>query len=173
MLQFCSPGLLLHPLKNGYESAAIIYDWKTATLEVIVNPEGFFPCAKGSRSTGGVIDLQGEKELTLRILIDYSSIEIFTHTGQVLTTRVYRGKTNPNCNSGIDVVAFGGASKLSSACIYQVNSIWGEAENQAIGPAVAQSQTFSTQVSTVSSRVSLDHAWSSYWSGTTPKIAIF
>lgn len=169
---YCLQGLLLHPLKNGYESAAVIFDWKAATLEIIVNPEGFFPFAKGSRSTGGILDFEGEEQLTLRVLIDYSSIEVFTHTGQVLTTRVYRGQSVQNCNTGIDVVTFGGACKVSSVCAYQVNSIWDEAEIQSTAPSVATSQGSTNPISTVSSSVSVDHVWCAYWSGTAPTIAI-
>lgn len=50
---------------------------------------------------GGALDLKPGDPLELRILLDNSCLEIFTGTGEVLTTRVYRGQPPPGADAGI------------------------------------------------------------------------
>ena len=48
----------------------------------------------------------------MRVLIDHSCVEIYLSTGEVLSTRVYRGQQPADSDAGIDFVAFGGTAKV-------------------------------------------------------------
>lgn len=160
-------GLVLHALIPGRESAVIFYDWETATLEVVVDPVGFYPGAEGSRKTGGTIRGGKVESLSLRVLIDYSSIEVFTHTGQVLTTRVYRGQSAPTCCPGIEFVATGGDGNIT-ATAYEMSSIWANSTTPCETPVISE-EVVSAPIQSPSY---VDHTWWTMWSGTQSKVAI-
>jgi hypothetical protein len=48
----------------------------------------------------------------MRVLIDHSCVEIYLSSGEVLSTRVYRGQQPADSDAGIDFVAFGGTAKV-------------------------------------------------------------
>lgn len=50
--------------------------------------------------------------LQMRVLIDHSCVEIYLSSGEVLSTRVYRGQQPADSDAGIDFVAFGGTAKV-------------------------------------------------------------
>ena len=56
----------------------------------------------------------------MRVLIDHSCVEIYLSTGEVLSTRVYRGQQPADSDAGIDFVAFGGTAKVE-VCRHSVN----------------------------------------------------
>lgn len=123
-------GLLLRSWHIGGEgSAAIVFDWERNSLEVVfeaVDPDTMEFCldAEASRRVGGTIDLRPGEPLELRILLDHSCVEIFTSTGDVLSTRVYRGSAPPGADSGIDFVSFGGSATISRVAAYEMSTIW-------------------------------------------------
>ncbi len=87
-----------------------------------------------------MLDLPPGAPLRLRLVLDASCLEVFTGSGQVLTTRVYRGHppphhhpppppsttTNPATapDSGIEVVAMGGSCTLDDLHAYEMDSCW-------------------------------------------------
>eukprot|EP00877_Chromochloris_zofingiensis_P013104 jgi/Chrzof1/8047/UNPLg00092.t1 len=83
---------------------------------------------------GGVLQLApGQTKLTLRVLIDHSCVEVFTCTGQVLGTRVYRGNPSANTPSNLELVAFGGNCELVSGGAWEMCSMW--AQELGVAPA--------------------------------------
>lgn len=111
---------------------------------------------------GGVLDLAPGSPLGLRILLDASCLEIFTSTGQVLTTRVYRG-TPPSLRTegdaacppddslddedhvrgvdpGIEFFAFGGSCTLDSLDVWEMEAAWTRQEDMPGGCGVPPSQ---------------------------------
>ena len=50
--------------------------------------------------------------LQMRVLIDHSCLEIYLSSGEVLSTRVYRGQQPADSDAGIDFVAFGGTARV-------------------------------------------------------------
>ena len=80
------------------------------------------------RRVGGGLRMNPSDKLHLRIIVDHSCIEVFAGTGEVLSTRIYRGRSPSIDESGIDFVAFGGAALLKSVEAYEVRSAWSDYE---------------------------------------------
>ena len=59
----------------------------------------------------------------MRILLDHSCVEVFLSTGEVLSTRIYRGEPQ-GMGSGIEFVAFGGSARVSHLEAWEVAPIW-------------------------------------------------
>ncbi len=59
--------------------------------------------------------------ITLHILLDHSVVEIFTHEGMSLTSRIY--PTRPD-SLGVDLHAVGGRAMVESLDIWTLRSIW-------------------------------------------------
>lgn len=81
------------------------------------------------RRVGGPLLMRPSDRLHLRIFVDHSCIEVFTGTGEVLSTRVYRGRqplVDGETDAGIEFVAFGGAAILEKVSAYEVESAWEE-----------------------------------------------
>ncbi|KAG2484235.1 hypothetical protein HYH03_016970 [Edaphochlamys debaryana] len=78
---------------------------------------------------GGILDLPPGAPLRLRLFLDASALEVFTGTGQALTTRVYRGHP-PACpppsgpDPGIELRAVGGCCVLDDLHAYEVQGCW-------------------------------------------------
>lgn len=126
-------GIVLKPWGMGGESAAaIVYEWDSSLLKVIVDSK----CdaySVGSRETGGIIRRAHGAPLELQVFLDCSTLEIFTQDGQVLSTRVYRGQATHNVNdAGIDFVAFGGVARMTRVTAYEMSSIWEGGDSDAI-----------------------------------------
>jgi hypothetical protein len=63
--------------------------------------------------------------LHLRVLLDHSCLEVFAGSGEVLSTRVYRGAPPEGARaSGVEFVAFGGAALLTRVAAYEMGSAW-------------------------------------------------
>lgn len=86
------------------QGAVIIYDFGTCKLSVVIGPSCELINQKpGNATTGGSTRKVGGKlkhikpgqPVKLRVLFDYSLLEVFTDTGDVLSTRVYRGHWEP------------------------------------------------------------------------------
>ncbi|GLC68481.1 Putative beta-Fructufuranosidase [Pleodorina starrii] len=94
---------------------------------------------------GGELDLPPGSPLRLRLFLDASCLEVFTGSGQVLTTRVYRGhpplhpQPHPHAatatavdsgpdsggpDPGIEILAVGGSCRLDDLHAYEVHSAW-------------------------------------------------
>ncbi|GLC44140.1 Putative beta-Fructufuranosidase [Pleodorina starrii] len=90
---------------------------------------------------GGELDLPPGSPLRLRLFLDASCLEVFTGSGQVLTTRVYRGHPplhphpHPHAaaatavdsggpDPGIEILAVGGSCSLDDLHAYEVHSAW-------------------------------------------------
>jgi hypothetical protein len=88
------------------------------------------------RRVGGPLAMQEDDVLHLRILIDHSCVEVFTGTGEVLSTRIYRGRAPDPNNPGIDFVSFGGQAVIDNIEAYEMHSCW---KNKAPTPIVRRS----------------------------------
>lgn len=123
-------GVLLHSWHvSGEGSAVIIFDWDRRKLEVIfeaVDPETMDFCISSSSSyrVGGIIDYRPGSPLYLRILIDHSVLEVYTGSGEVLSTRVYRGEPPCTPDEGIEFVSFGGTVNLLEVGAYEMERIF-------------------------------------------------
>lgn len=91
------------------------------------------PQAPEPRRVGGPLLMRPADKLHLRIFVDHSCVEVFTGTGEVLSTRIYRGQ-QPQSSSffdgtgqvdaGIEFLAFGGAAVIEKVSAYEVGSAW-------------------------------------------------
>lgn len=78
------------------------------------------------KRVGGPLAMEPNQVLHLRIFVDHSSIEVFTGTGECLSTRIYRGRgPNPN-DPGIEFVCFGGNATIDSCECFEMVSCWKE-----------------------------------------------
>lgn len=118
-------GLLLNSWGNASLPAALILvNWEGPTLEVIRNPHGPLDLFGETDRIGGEIDLKPGEALELRVLIDNSCIEVFCGSGEVLSTRVYRGVPPKGADAGVDFVAYGGYARLARVMAFEMNTIW-------------------------------------------------
>lgn len=85
------------------------------------------PAAAEPRRVGGPLLMRPSDRLHLRIIVDHSCVEVYTGSGEVLSTRIYRGRgPEGDAESGIDFLAFGGAAILERVAAYEVGSAWGD-----------------------------------------------
>lgn len=119
------PGLMLSSWStDGSVAALILVNWECCTLEVIRSPTGALDLFGESDRIGGEIDLKPGEPLDLRVLIDKSCIEVFCGSGEVLSTRVYRGIPPKGADAGVDFVAYGGSARLARVMAFEMTSIW-------------------------------------------------
>lgn len=78
------------------------------------------------RRVGGPLLLRPRDALHLRIIVDHSCVEVYTGTGEVLSTRIYRGHAPDGGDAGIDFVAFGGEAVLERVTAWEMGSAWPE-----------------------------------------------
>lgn len=78
----------------------ILFDWEQSVLEVTKSSLLQDMSSYTDVRIGGALDLKPGDPLELRILLDNSCLEIFTGTGEVLTTRVYRGQPPAGADAG-------------------------------------------------------------------------
>lgn len=60
----------------------------------------------------------------MRVLLDGSCVEVYLATGEVLTTRVYRGEAPRGADAGVDLVSFGGVANAVCVDAWEMSSIW-------------------------------------------------
>ena len=70
--------------------------------------------------------------MQMRVLIDGSCVEVYLGTGEVLSTRIYRGDAPRGSDSGVDFVAFGGKARVSHVEAWEMNSIWQREKQQSV-----------------------------------------
>uniref|UniRef100_A0A7S3QLE4 Glycosyl hydrolase family 32 C-terminal domain-containing protein n=1 Tax=Dunaliella tertiolecta TaxID=3047 RepID=A0A7S3QLE4_DUNTE len=79
--------------------------------------------------------------LRLRVFLDFSLVEAFTSTGEVLSARIYReygpaskpGSVTPGSHSSasLELASFGTAASASDVRVHALGTIWGGAEGLA------------------------------------------
>ena len=74
------------------------------------------------RRVGGPLLMRPSDRLHLRIVVDHSCVEVYAGSGEVLSTRVYRGRPPEGGDAGIDFVAFGGPAMLERVAAYELAS---------------------------------------------------
>jgi hypothetical protein len=97
-------GLVFKSWRSDGQGAAVLsFDWSSHELAVDFDapfPDAYNPHPEDTperRRVGGkLINYVPGTALTLRVLVDGSVLEVFTSTGETLTTRVYRGHP-PKC----------------------------------------------------------------------------
>jgi hypothetical protein len=127
-------GLLLRSWQSeealGQGTAAVLYHWESQVLEVVF--EALDPAtmtysltAPGARRIGQqLLRPLGQPVITLRVLVDYSVLEVYTSTGEVLSTRAYRGVPPDAEDAGIEFVAIDGDAVLARVEAFEMRSIW-------------------------------------------------
>lgn len=122
--------------------AAVIYHWDEQLLEVVfesLDPSTmqYSLTAPDARHVGGrLLHARHGEPLELRLLLDGSCVEVFTGSGEVLATRVYRGAPRgaggadggAGAGSGLEVFALDGDATLARAEAYEMVSIWRDQE---------------------------------------------
>lgn len=66
----------------------------------------------------------------MRVLLDGSCLEVYLGTGEVLSTRIYRGNAPRGADAGVDFVAFGGKARVAQVEAWEMNSIWQREKQQ-------------------------------------------
>lgn len=113
------------------------------------------------RRVGGPLLMQPDDVLHLRIIVDHSCIEVYTGTGEVLSTRIYRGRAPDPNNPGIDFVSFGGTAILETVSAYEVMSAWpNKASTPLYSPEVNSSRTSFEKAASVVAESGFDAAMS-------------
>ena len=144
-------GVLVRSWNAGGEgSAAIVVDWEAGVLEAVFEggDEGMAAAAAaangdnanaapaptgGQRRIGGPVDVGPPgAPITMRILLDHSACEVFLSTGEVLSTRIYRGSPPPGADAGVDLVSYGGVAVASRVEAFEMGT-------SAIAPSTAVS----------------------------------
>lgn len=87
---------------------------------------------------GGPLAMRSNDALHLRILLDHSCLEVFTGTGEVLSTRVYRGTPPPGTGPGIDLICFGaGPAHLRSLAAWELRALDAATASVPLSPVVS------------------------------------
>ncbi|KAF6258531.1 hypothetical protein COO60DRAFT_1107801 [Scenedesmus sp. NREL 46B-D3] len=122
-------GVLLRSWHQGGEGgAAVLYNWESGLLEVVfeaLDPAtmSFSLTAPMARRIGGPLQQKPGQPLALRLLLDASCLEIFTGSGEVLSTRIYRGSPpHGHADAGIEFVALDGDARLDRVAAYEMSS---------------------------------------------------
>eukprot|EP01025_Chloroclados_australasicus_P028111 TRINITY_DN2789_c0_g2_i1.p5 TRINITY_DN2789_c0_g2~~TRINITY_DN2789_c0_g2_i1.p5 ORF type:complete len:187 (+),score=15.54 TRINITY_DN2789_c0_g2_i1:114-674(+) len=99
----------LESYKNTYNELMAIYPGSTADVEALGGP---------------LQNMSGVEKLTLRIFIDGSAVEVFTSTGQVLSTRLYFDEAFAQPMESIKLLSYGGSSTLVAGSAWTMKSFW-------------------------------------------------
>lgn len=111
-------------------AAAILLTWQSdqPLLEAIF-PEHLdeatksFDLGQPMKRFGGKLRSRG-RPITLRLLVDHSCVEVFTSTGQTLTTRVYRDGKDDETEPQIHLVSHKEAATFFDVEAFNMNTIW-------------------------------------------------
>ncbi|KAL4855527.1 Acid beta-fructofuranosidase 4 [Chlorella vulgaris] len=83
------------------------------------------PAVEPRRVGGPLPQMHPGDVLHLRILVDHSCVEVYTGTGEVLSTRIYRGQAPEGItDAGISFIAFGGVAQVKHCAAYEMGSAW-------------------------------------------------
>jgi beta-fructofuranosidase len=105
---------------DGEEQTVIRYDRASSLLEVDRARSSRDPEAHQT-AAGDVCPLAADGVLRLRILLDRSVLELYTPSGQCLTSRIYPQRPD---SQGLAVEARGGAAYLRSADVWRMRGTW-------------------------------------------------
>ncbi|KAF5833737.1 hypothetical protein DUNSADRAFT_9844, partial [Dunaliella salina] len=127
----CS-GVVLRSWQAGVEgAAAVLYCWDTGVLEVVfeaLDPETheYSLAAPGCRRVGSKLQKRPAlgQPMALRLFIDYSLLEVYTGSGEVLSTRVYRGVGPPGGGAGVEVVSVGCNTHIAFLAAHEMTSCY-------------------------------------------------
>lgn len=115
----------------GEGSAAIVYDWERSVLEAIYEAplEPNTPQDTDSEEDDGLRRVGGPVEMDsgdvhMRILLDHSCVEVYLSSGEVLSTRIYRGHPPEDADAGISFVSYGGTANVRRCTAWTLKSIW-------------------------------------------------
>lgn len=96
------------------------------------------------RRVGGPLLMQPDDVLHLRIIVDHSCLEVYAGTGEVLSTRIYRGRSPDPNDPGIEFLSFGGSAILENVSAYEITSAW---PNKVPTPTVQKTEQNSSRTS--------------------------
>ena len=115
--------LEVHPLRlEGPPSAcSVAFAWLPRFLE------------DHSRLHCTVKDVDRLLLLQMRLLLDGSCVEVYLGSGEVLSTRIYRGEAPHGADAGIDLVSFGGSAKVVAVHAWEMSSIWQPERQKLLG----------------------------------------
>lgn len=101
------------------------------------------PIVEPRRVGGPLPTMRANAPLHLRILVDHSCVEVYTGTGETLSTRIYRGQAPEGAtDAGISFLAFGGTALVRRCSCYEMGSAWEHPSvATAISPKVAAKTT--------------------------------
>lgn len=100
----------------------------------VASAEVAAPAAEPRRVGGPLAVKQGER-LHLRVFVDHSVVEVFASSGEVLSTRIYRGERAEHATEPeISFVAFGGAAHVVRCSAYEMSGAW---QTEALAPIAA------------------------------------
>lgn len=109
------------PRATCVADVTLLYQWGTGRLEVAVD-------GQSSPRAGGPLSHPHGRPLNLRVLIDHSIVEVFAGSGEVLTTRVYRGAVpKESSDGGLALVSLGGSTEADVKA-WKMETIWGHSE---------------------------------------------
>lgn len=81
---------------------------------------------------GGALSQRAGEALHLRVFVDHSCVEVFTGSGEVLSTRIYRGQRPEHAvDPDISFVAFGGPARVVRCSAYEMDGAWQAATSTA------------------------------------------
>ncbi|WP_425826672.1 glycoside hydrolase family 32 protein [Streptomyces fractus] len=103
---------------DGSEATELRYSKSTGTLTLDTTGSGYGTAATHSAHVEPV-----DGHLSLEVLIDRSSVEVFTGDGESLTARVYPRYVE---SDGVEFAAAGGEVRLRSASLTRLGSSWGK-----------------------------------------------
>jgi hypothetical protein len=93
------------------------------------------PIVEPRRVGGPLPTMRANAPLHLRILVDHSCVEVYTGTGETLSTRIYRGQAPEGAtDAGISLLAFGGTALVRRCSCYEMGSAW---EHPAVAAAIS------------------------------------
>lgn len=126
-----SAGLLFHSFNVSEGNSAILFDFDQNILQAVFEQSGtelatssdISPDDGTLRFVGGQTQLEQGCNVHLRVLQDHSCLEVFAGTGEVLSTRIYRGDL-PEGADNISFVSFGGPAVVQHVEYHEMGSIW-------------------------------------------------
>lgn len=62
--------------------------------------------------------------LQMRVMLDGSCVEVYLGSGEVMSTRIYRGEAPRGADAGIDLVSWGGMARVPAVHAWEMASIW-------------------------------------------------
>jgi beta-fructofuranosidase len=112
-------GLVIRCSPDGEEQTRITYDRKERTLSLDRSQSSLDSLAKREILKGELALADGE-DLTLRIFLDYSVVEIFANSRACLTGRIYPSRRD---SRGLALFAEGGLAPVRDLRIWSMKTV--------------------------------------------------